>query len=112
MEKLRIYSSVNSFKAVFKIIAEDIIDLKSVRSKFSKHVHVKIEYNQENPDILNAIRSLAESNPGNCRFIINIESSSGYSQKIVSQDLNVSSNIDFITQMRNIAGDNNVWIGI
>ena len=38
---------------VLKIIADDIIDISRVRSKLSKHIHVKINYNQ--------IRAIADS---------------------------------------------------
>ena len=95
---------------ILKIIAEDIVDMKQVRSKFSKHIHIKIEYNQNDSAMLNSIKSLAESHKGSCRLILNIETSSGYIQKIVSQDLNVSSSGDFIQLLRDIVGKNNVWI--
>ena len=60
--------------------------------------------------MLNSIKSLAESHKGSCRLILNIETSSGYMQKIVSQDLNVSSSGDFIQLLRDIVGAKNVWI--
>ena len=95
---------------VLKIIAEDIIDMNQVRSKFSKHIHIKIEYNQSDNSILNSIQSLAQSNKGNCRLILNIETSSGYINKMVSQDLHVSHSANFIQSLRKILGDKNVWI--
>ena len=58
---------------VLKIIAEDIINMKHARDKFSKHIHVKISYDENNPKILNSIKSLVVSNKGSCRFILNIE---------------------------------------
>ena len=95
---------------VLKIIADDIIDLKRVRNKLSKHIHIKIGYNQNNPEILNKIKSLTESHRGNCRLIINIETSSGYMQKIVSKDINISPDIDLINQLRDTLGEKNIWI--
>ncbi len=95
---------------VLKIIAEDIINMNQVRAKFSKHIHIKIEYHHNDNSILNSIKSLAQSNQGNCRLILNIETSSGYIHKIVSQDLNVSPSADFIQSLRDILGEKNVWI--
>ena len=84
--------------------------MKQVRAKFSKHIHIKIEYNQNDTSMLNSIKLLAESHKGNCRFILNIETSSGYIQKLVSQNLNVSPDRDFIQSLREIVGEKNVWI--
>ena len=96
---------------VLKIIADDIVDIRNVRDKFSKHIHVKISYDQNDPKILNSIKSLAETHKGRCRFILNVEASNGYIQKLVSQDLNVSSKSHFVQGLRDIVGDDNVWIG-
>jgi len=96
---------------VLKIIAEEIVDIRNVREKYSKHIHVKIPFDQNDPKLLNSIKSIAESNKGQCRFILNIEASTGYLQKVVSQDLNVSSHSDFIQSLRKIVGNDNVWIG-
>ena len=96
---------------VLKIIAEDIVDIRNIRAKFSKHIHVKISYHQNDSQILNSIKSLAESNKGHCRFILNIEASNGHLQRVVSQDLNVSSSGSFIQDLREILGEDNVWIG-
>ena len=95
---------------VLKIIADDIIDMKNARNKFSRHIHIKIPYNSDNKELLESVKSLVTTHSGGCRFIINAETSSGYMQKIVSKDLHVSSDIDFILKMREILGNDNVWI--
>ena len=100
----------SEYDDVLKIIADDIIDIKRVRDKLSRHINVKLSYNQGNKDILSKIHSIAHSNKGHCRFVLNIESSTGYIQRIVSNDLNVSSSIELINQLRELLGDENVWI--
>ena len=95
---------------VLKIIADDIIEISRVRNKLSKHIHVKIDYSQNNPEILSKIKELVTANRGNCRFIVNIEASTGYIQKMVSKDINVNPGIDFIKKLREILGEKNVWI--
>ena len=84
--------------------------MKIARSKFTRHVNIKIPYIQRDVNILNSIKSLLENNKGNCRFILNIETSSGYMQRVVSEDFNVSSKIEFISQLRELLGTNNVWL--
>jgi len=95
---------------VLKIIADDIIPMNTARSKFSKYIHVKIAYDKKDESILNSIKSLTKSYKGHCRFILNIETSAGYIHKVVSQDINVSPEIDFIQSLREIIGEDNVWI--
>ena len=55
-------------------------------------------------------KSLTKSYKGHCRFILNIETSAGYIHKVVSQDINVSPELDFIKSLREIVGEDNVWI--
>ena len=100
----------SEYDDVLKIIADDIIDIKRVRDKLSRHINVKLSYNQGNKDILSKIHSIAHSNKGHCRFVLNIESSTGYIQRMVSNDLNVSSSLELINQLRALLGDDNVWI--
>ena len=95
---------------ILKIIADDIIPMSTARSKFSKYIHVKIAYDKKDESILNSIKSLTKSYKGHCRFILNIETSAGYIHKVVSQDINVSPEIDFIQSLREIIGEDNVWI--
>ena len=95
---------------VLKIIADDVIDMKKVRQKLSRHIHIKVPYTQLDKNILSSVRILAEQNKGQCRFVINVEASSGYMQKIVSDDLYVSSDTEFISQLRKLIGQDNVWV--
>tara|TARA_Y100000994_G_scaffold40800_1_gene31703 strand:+ start:8028 stop:11462 length:3435 start_codon:yes stop_codon:yes gene_type:complete len=95
---------------ILKIIADDIIPMSTARSKFSKYIHVKIAYDKKDESILNSIKSLTKSYKGHCRFILNIETSAGYIHKVVSQDINVSPELDFIKSLREIVGEDNVWI--
>ena len=100
----------SEYDDVLKIIADNVIDIKRVRDKLSRHINVKLSYNQSSKDILSKIHSIAKSNKGHCRFVLNIESSNGYVQRVVSNDLNVSSSLDLINQFRELLGDENVWI--
>ena len=79
----------SEYDDVVKIIADDIIEIKRVRDKLSRHINIKFSYEQSNKDILSKVYSIANSHKGHCRFVLNIESSSGYCQRVVSNDLNV-----------------------
>jgi len=100
----------SEYDDVLKVIADDVIDIKKVRDKLSRHINVKIPYDQGNKEILSQIHSLATSNKGNCRFVLNIESSTGYVRRIASSELNVSSSLEFICELRELLGDENVWV--
>jgi len=100
----------SEYDDVLKVIADDVIDIKKVRDKLSRHINVKIAYDQGNKEILSQIHSLATSNKGNCRFVLNIESSTGYVRRIASSELNVSSSLEFICELRELLGDENVWV--
>ena len=100
----------SEYDDVIKIIADDIIDIKRVRDKLSRHINVKLSYDKASKEILSKIHNIAKSSKGHCRFILNIESSNGYVQRVVSNDLNVSPNLEFIQKLREVLGDENVWI--
>ena len=100
----------SEYDDVVKIIADDIIEIKRVRDKLSRHINIKFSYEQSNKDMLSKVYSIANSHKGHCRFVLNIESSSGYCQRVVSNDLNVSPSLEFIQKLRDILGDENVWI--
>ena len=100
----------SEYDDVIKIIADDVIDIKRVRDKLSRHINVKLSYDKASKEILSQVHSIAKSSKGHCRFILNIESSNGYVQRVVSNDLNVSPNLEFIQKLRDILGDENVWI--
>ena len=103
---------VLSFSELYclKIIADDVIDIKRVRDKLSRHINVKLSYDKASKEILSQVHSIAKSSKGHCRFILNIESSNGYMQRVVSNDLNVSPSLEFIQKLRDILGHENVWI--
>ena len=100
----------SEYDDVIKIIADDVIDIKRVRNKLSRHINIKLSYDKANKEILSKIHNIAKSSKGHCRFILNIESSTGYVQRVVSNDLNVSPDLEFIQKLREILGDENVWI--
>ena len=56
------------------------------------------------------VKTLISENKGDCRLVVNIETSSGYMQRIVAQGFNVTPDIQFISKMREMLGDDNVWI--
>ena len=100
----------SEYDDVIKIIADDVIDIKRVRDKLSRHINVKLSYDKASKEILSQVHSIAKSSKGHCRFILNIESSNGYMQRVVSNDLNVSPSLEFIQKLRDILGHENVWI--
>ncbi len=96
---------------VLKIVSSDIIDMKSVRAKMSKHIHVRLTYDQTSKKLIDNIKSLISEYTGHCRFILNVESSSGHCHRVVSDRYYVSPNVEFIIKLRDLLGSDNVWVG-
>ena len=77
----------------------------------SKHIHVRLTYDQTSKKLIENIKSLISEYTGHCRFILNVESSSGHCHRVVSDRYYVSPNVEFIIKLRDLLGSDNVWVG-
>ena len=59
---------------------------------------------------MNDIVDLANQNKGDHSFIVHIPSENGQDRKIISKKIKVSSNVQFLTLLRDLLGESNVWI--
>ena len=85
---------MNTYSWIAKIIADDIIDMKEARNKFSRHIHIKIPYDSNNKELLKSIKSLVTSHSGECRFIINEYNSNKYNFREITRLYNKKFNTD------------------
>jgi DNA polymerase-3 subunit alpha len=93
-----------------KIIADEIVSLDKARDYFSKQVNIRIEFDQMKPDDVDAIFSLAQQHHGNCGLMFHVEAKEGKGQRILSHNVRVSSNREFIKKLREVYGKENVWV--
>ena len=92
------------------MIAENIYYLSNIRQALSKHINILLTHNQINEKLLIDLKDLSKNNLGQCKLIIHLKSENGNIQKILSGNITVNSNIEFIQNLRNYCGNKNVWI--
>ena len=62
-------------------------------------------------DMLDKLKLLSKENAGQCSLVLHLKSENGGIQKIKSNEVKVSSNINFLKELRSVFDDKNVWIG-
>ena len=60
--------------------------------------------------MLESIKSVIQSNIGHCKIIFHFDMGKGYGQRIVSKDLQVKPSRSLISDLREIVGNDNIWI--
>jgi DNA polymerase-3 subunit alpha len=102
-------SNRNYSDDIIKIIVDEIIPLKNIRSTLSNNINIKIDNEINNQQVLSKIKTLAKNNKGNCALVLHFEHGH-VSKKIKAGKITVSYSQKFITELREIIGDSNVWI--
>ena len=60
--------------------------------------------------MLESIKSIIESNTGHCKIIFHFDMGKGHEQRIVSKDLQAKPSRSLIADLREIVGNDNIWI--
>ena len=103
-------SNKNESHDELKIIANEIYLLNEIREKLSRCINILFNINHTDEGLLENINQLANNNKGRCGLVLHLKSKNGSVQKIRSRQLHVNPNQKFISDLRSICGDNNVWI--
>ncbi|MBC8214491.1 MAG: DNA polymerase III subunit alpha [Candidatus Marinimicrobia bacterium] len=103
-------STKNGDSTTLKIICETIIPIKEVRSKLSRNINLSIEHTVEDAGIIDTIKEISESNKGSCGLVLHLKDSNGGAKRVKAGKLRVTSSTEFVTKLRSILGDKNVWI--
>ena len=99
----------NSDDDIIKIIAEEIIPLEQTRRRLSRNINIKLDSRNEQKILLSDLKELASQNSGTCSLILHLSGAQN-SQKIKAGHLRVSHSKPFISQLREMVGEKNVWI--
>ena len=94
---------------IIKIIAEEIIPLEQTRRKLSRNINIKLDSENDQKILLSELKELASQNSGTCSLILHLFGTQN-SQKIKAGHLRVSHSKPFISQLRKMVGEKNVWI--
>ena len=95
---------------VLKMIAGDIFPLSMTREKLSRNVNVLMDSGQDNEALLYSLDELSSKNKGRRNLIIHLKAKNGSIQRVRASKIGVSVSKDFIHSLRDIFGQNHVWI--
>lgn len=99
----------NADDDVTKIIAEELFPLEQTRRRLSNTINVRLNIEKDNNQLLNNLKEIALKSAGNCGFILHL-AGVGSSQKIRAGKLRVTHDKSFISTLREMVGEKNVWI--
>ncbi|UCD37934.1 MAG: DNA polymerase III subunit alpha [Fidelibacterota bacterium] len=102
---------------VLKLLAEDIIRLEDLRQHLAKRINIRLYRSHLESDLIQQLRKMSDRNRGSCELWLHIADdpqpdSSGASpaRRIRSSDLRVTATSRFLSELRGLIGDENVWI--
>jgi DNA polymerase-3 subunit alpha len=95
--------------ADLKLIANQIIPLEKCRELLSKRVNIRLTPDSAEEIDLEKLHSMAKQYRGSCSLIFHI-SNGQLRQRILAQNIKVSSNKVFLKKLREEYGEKNIWI--
>ena len=103
-------STVQNQFADLKIKVDEVVPINHAKQVLkTKEINIKIGKNISK-EILSEIHALTLQNPGECSFIVHMANEDGSSRRIVSKKVKVSVNNHFITMLKDLIGESNVWV--
>ncbi len=95
--------------ADLKLIADQIVPLESCRELLSRRVNIRLTPELAEEIDLEKLHNLAKQFRGSCSLIFHIANGQ-LRQKILAQNIKVSSNKLFLKKLREEYGEKNIWI--
>ena len=103
-------STVQNQFADLKIKVDEVVPINHAKQVLkTKEINIKIGKNISK-EILSEIHALTLQNSGECSFIVHMANEDGSSRRIVSKKVKVSVNNHFITMLKDLIGESNVWV--
>ena len=93
-----------------KILCDDALSLNDVWERYTKNLYLTLDSSGVDDPVLNQVTEILEQNPGNCNLIINLKISKEENQIIRSKKIKVKPAPEVIFKLRNILGQENVWM--
>ena len=96
--------------ADLKIKVDEVVPINHAKQVLkTKEINIKIGKNISK-EILNEVHALALQNSGESSFIVHMANKDGSSRRIVSKKVKVSVNNHFVTMLKDLIGESNVWV--
>jgi len=105
--------SQNENNQLSRLIVHKIYALDNqILDKLTKQINIRIDYAIQNEEILETINKLSEKHPGKYSTILHLISNKGKDHKVLSNKLVFNIEPRTLKNLRDIIGDNNVWLTI
>jgi len=92
------------------VFANSIESLETAREKLTKAVNITISTSGLKQSDLEPVIKTCEKYPGNLPLLINLKTSTSGNYRLKSKRYRVTANSSFIKELRNLLGQNEVWI--
>ncbi len=103
-------SSVQNQFADLKIKVDEVVPINHAKEVLKiQEMNIKIDASVSK-EKLNEIHTLATKNAGEAPFIVHMINDDGSMRRIVSKKVSVSINNHFITMLKDLIGESNVWV--
>ncbi|MFC1547370.1 DNA polymerase III subunit alpha [Candidatus Neomarinimicrobiota bacterium] len=103
--------------ADLKLLAEDILPLEDIRKRMAKKINLRLQLSRLETGLIQQIRTLSDRNRGSCELWLHVsdDTNSNISgpppvRRIRSTEVRVNPASVFLTELRSLVGDDNVWI--
>lgn len=98
-----------------KVLAEDIIPLEEVRRRLARRVNVRLFMDRLKSELIHELHALADRNRGSCELWLHVADETGNGSdprvhRIKSTNLRITPAPGFLSELRSLIGEENVWI--
>ncbi len=98
-----------------KVLAEDIIPLEEVRRRLARRVNVRLFMDRLKSELIHELHALADRNRGSCELWLHVadETDNGSDprvHRIKSTNLRITPAPGFLSELRSLIGEKNVWV--
>ena len=94
----------------FKVIAKNIYNIEKIRKLFSHSLNIKINFEINDPSIIQDLHDIAMQFPGDCNLVLHILNKQGQPHKIKSNTILVSNDSLCLNTFKEKIGTQNVWL--
>ncbi len=106
--------STDSDFSDLKMLADEIVPITKVRDYYSKRINLRINPDDHTTEQVEQLHDLATQYKGKCGLMFHVPNGKGNGKgkekRIISHNLKVSSHREFLKQLGEMLGKNNVWV--
>lgn len=93
-----------------KILCDEVKPLESAWEEYGKNLCLNMDVVGVDDPILNEVSEILRQNPGSCNLFIDISMAEKQKKTIKSKKMKVRPSVDMLTKLRELLGNENVWM--